>query len=254
MDNPTNAFKAAIATGRTQIGLWCTLSSAYATEVSASAGVDWLMIDMEHSPGSFETVLAQLQAVAAYPVSAVVRPAWNDPVLIKQVLDIGAQTLLVPYIQSAEEARQAVAATRYPPSGIRGVSNLTRATRFGRISNLANICERELCVIVQIESPIALDNLEEIASVDGVDGVFIGPSDLAAAMGYIGMPAHPEVAAAIENALMRLRSAGKSAGLLTTDEEFARRCIKMGATFVAVGIDIGILARGTTDLGNRFIV
>lgn len=252
MDNPTNAFKSAIAAGRTQIGLWCTLSSAYATEISASAGVDWLMIDMEHSPGGFETVLAQLQAAAAYPVSAVVRPAWNDPVLIKQVLDIGAQTILVPFVQSAEEARRAVAAARYPPRGIRGVSSLTRATRFGRIANLADHCERELCIVVQIESPTALDNIEEIASVDGVDGVFIGPNDLAAGMGLVGRSSHPDVAAAVEGALARLRAVGRAAGLLTTDEDFARRCLGLGACFIAVGVDIGILARGTSELRRRF--
>jgi len=251
MNLPENRFKTALREGRHQLGLWCTLPGSYAIEVVAASGFDWLLIDTEHSPGDPLTVLPQLQALAAYDVAAVVRPASNDPVLIKRFLDLGAQSLLIPYVQTADEARAAVAAIRYPPAGIRGVSALTRATRFGRIADYGARAEQQISLIVQVETAAALDRLEEIAAVDGVDAVFIGPGDLAASMGRIGRPDHPEVTEAVERAIERLRAIGKPAGLLTSNEAFARRCMALGSGFTAVGVDAGILARGTEALAAR---
>ncbi|MFO1146852.1 MAG: 4-hydroxy-2-oxoheptanedioate aldolase [Alsobacter sp.] len=252
MDLPANAFKHAIAAGRQQVGLWCSLPGSYAAEAVAGSGFDWLLFDTEHSPGDPLTVLGQLQAVAAYPVSAVVRPASNDAVLIKRFLDIGAQTLLIPYVQSEAEARAAVAATRYPPEGVRGVSSVTRATRFGRVPDYGRRAAQELCLLVQVETREALASLEAIAGVPGVDGVFIGPADLAASFGHVGQPGHPEVKAAIEAAIGRILACGKPAGILTPDAAFARRCMELGATFTAVGVDAALLARGTEALRSQF--
>jgi 4-hydroxy-2-oxoheptanedioate aldolase len=252
MNLPENHFKRAIREGRQQIGLWCSLPGSYAAEAVAGSGYDWLLFDTEHSPGDPLTVLAQLQAVAPYDVSAVVRPASNDTVLIKRFLDLGAQTLLIPYVQNAQEARAAVAAMRYPPDGIRGVSGLTRATRFGRIPGYGKRAAEELCLLVQVETREALDQLEAIAAVEGVDGVFIGPADLAASLGHVGDPGHPDVVAAVEDAIRRLRAAGKPAGILTPDTGFAKRCIEIGTIFTAVAIDAGILARGTEAVARQF--
>jgi 4-hydroxy-2-oxoheptanedioate aldolase len=252
MDHPVNAFKHAIAAGRQQIGLWCSLPGSYTAEAVAGSGFDWLLFDTEHSPGDPLTVLPQLQAVAPYPVSAVVRPAANDAVLIKRFLDLGAQSLLIPYVQSETEARAAVAATRYPPEGIRGVSSVTRATRFGRVKDYGRRAADELCLLVQVETREALASLEAIASVPGVDGVFIGPADLAASFGHVGQPGHPEVVAAIEAAIGRIRACGKPAGILTPDAAFAKRCMALGTAFTAVGVDAALLARSTEALRNQF--
>jgi 4-hydroxy-2-oxoheptanedioate aldolase len=249
---PENRFKRALAEGRQQIGLWCSLPGSYAAEAVAGSGFDWLLFDTEHSPGDPLTVLAQLQAVAPYDVSPVVRPASNDTVLIKRFLDLGAQTLLIPYVQNAEEARRAVAAMRYPPEGVRGVSGLTRATRFGRVAGYAKQAAEELCLLVQIETGEALGELEAIAAVDGVDGVFIGPADLAASLGHGGEPGHPNVVATVENTIRRVRACGKPAGILTPDTAFASRCIELGTTFTAVAIDVGVLARGTEKIAQQF--
>lgn len=249
---PQNAFKRALAQGRQQIGLWCTLPDAYAAEALAGSGFDWLLLDTEHSPGDVRTVLSQLQALAAYEVAAVARPASNDTVLIKRLLDVGVQSLLIPYVQSAEEARRAVAAMHYPPQGVRGVSSLTRATRFGRVREYATEADRELCLLVQVETAEALAELEPIASVPGVDGVFIGPADLAASLGHVGEPGHPVVVAAVEEAIRRLRALGKPAGILTLDAAFARRCIDLGTTFTAVGVDVALLAREADHLARQF--
>jgi 4-hydroxy-2-oxoheptanedioate aldolase len=252
MKLPENGFKRALAAQRQQIGLWCSLPGPYVAEAVAGSGFDWLLFDTEHSPGDPLTVLAQLQAVAPYEVSPVVRPASNDAVLIKRFLDLGAQTLLIPYVQSAEEARAAVAATRYPPEGIRGVSGVTRATRFGRVEGYLKRAAEELCLLVQIETQQALDALEAIAAVEGVDGIFIGPADLAASLGHPGEYAHPAVIAAIEDAILRIRAAGKPAGILTPDNAFAKRCIELGTLFTAVGVDAAMLARGTETLARQF--
>ncbi|MFE1839728.1 aldolase/citrate lyase family protein [Streptomyces sviceus] len=249
---PPNAFKAALARGEQMIGMWCSLADPYPAEIVAGAGFDWLLLDTEHSHADIATVLSQLQAVAPYPCSAVVRPPVNDPVVIKRLLDVGAQSLLIPQVESAGEARDAVAATRYAPTGVRGVSTLTRATRFGRVNDYAELAHTELCVLIQVESRHALEQIGQIASVDGVDGIFIGPSDLAASLGHPGDLNAPSVIEAVEGAIGRVRSAGKPAGVLTTDPAFARRCIDLGTTFTAVGVDVGLLARGADALAQAF--
>jgi 4-hydroxy-2-oxoheptanedioate aldolase len=253
MDLPLNNFKRAIQAGRQQIGLWVALANSYSAEIVAGSGFDWLLVDGEHSPNDPPTVLPQLQAIAAYPTtSAIVRPAWNDKVLIKRYLDIGVQTLLVPYVQTEEEALAAVAATRFPGAGVRGVASVTRASRFGRVSHYANRAHEEICVLVQIETREGLDNLEKIALVEGVDGVFIGPADLAAGLGHLGNPQHPDVQAAIKDAIGRIRACTKPAGILATDDDTVRRYIEWGTTFTAVGLDAMILARETEKLAAKF--
>jgi 4-hydroxy-2-oxoheptanedioate aldolase len=252
MDLPRNAFKAAIAAGRLQIGLWSSLASSIAAELVADAGFDWILFDSEHSPNEVPGLLTQLQAAARGTASAIVRPAWNDAVLIKRVLDIGAQSILVPYVQNAEEARRAVAAVRYPPAGMRGVAAASRASRYGRVKDYLKNADSEICLLVQVETRQALDELEAIAAVDGVDGVFIGPSDLSASFGHIGNPQHAEVQAALQRSVERLKAAGKPAGILTLSEDEARRYIGWGYTFVAVGSDIGLLGRGADALARKF--
>ncbi|HKR89324.1 MAG TPA: aldolase/citrate lyase family protein [Phenylobacterium sp.] len=252
MDLPVNTFKRRLEAGERQIGLWLTLANPFAAEAVAGAGFDWLLLDMEHSPADVETVLAQLQAVSAYAATPIVRPPTNDAVVIKRLLDIGAQGLLIPYVQSAEEAAAAVAAIRYPPRGIRGVSASTRATRFGRIPDYGRRADTELCLLVQVETEAALQHLEAIATVDGVSGVFIGPGDLAASMGYVGQPGHPAVQAAVLDAISRLRRLNVPAGLLTGDAAFAEACLAQGAGFVAVGVDAAMLARAADALAGRF--
>jgi 4-hydroxy-2-oxoheptanedioate aldolase len=256
MELLANHFKRALLDGRHQLGLWCALSSPYGIELLAGAGFDWLLIDTEHSPSDVIGVLSQLQAVAPYPVSAIVRPAWNDPILIKRYLDIGAQTLLLPYVQNADEARAAVRSMTYPGTragdGVRGVSVLTRASRFGRVEHYARDCQQELCLLVQAETREALANIPEIAAVEGIDGVFIGPADLAADMGFLGQPGHPEVVKAIERAIAAIRSCGKPAGILTTDRGLARQCMTWGTAFTAIGIDVGLLAMESSRLRESF--
>jgi 4-hydroxy-2-oxoheptanedioate aldolase len=252
MDLPRNRFKAGLREGRPQLGLWISLVDSFAAEAVAGAGFDWLLFDTEHSPGHEMSVLAQLQAVAPYPVAPIVRPVINDVALVKRFLDIGAQTLLIPYVQSAAEAEAAVAAMRYPPRGVRGVSTLTRATGYGRVPDYLARAEDELCLLVQIETRAGLDALEAIAAVDGVDGLFIGPSDLAASLGHLGNPSHPEVIAAVEDAIARIRAAGKPAGILTLDPAVARRCLALGTSFTAVGTDLALLARGAEALAAAF--
>ena len=252
MDLLRNAFKHALKDGKAQIGLWSSLSSNYSVEVIAGAGFDWILLDMEHSPNDLESLLAQLQAAAPYPAHPVVRVPWNDMVAMKRILDVGAQSLLVPYVSTAEEARAAVAHTRYPPKGVRGVAGTTRATRFGRIKDYAKRAHEEICVLVQVETQAALDNIESICAVDGVDGVFVGPADLHASMGYTGEIANPKVKPTIDDAIRRIRKAAKAPGILTPSEEDARRWLDCGALFVAVGADVGILARGAEALAAKF--
>jgi 4-hydroxy-2-oxoheptanedioate aldolase len=252
MQLPGNAFKHALTGGKPQIGLWSSLSSNYSVEVIVGAGFDWILLDMEHSPNDLESLLAQLQAAAPYPTHAVVRVPWNDMVAMKRILDVGAQSLLVPYVSTAEEARAAVAHTRYPPKGVRGVAGTTRATRFGRIKDYARRAHEEICLLVQVETQGALDNIEAICAVEGVDGVFVGPADLHASMGYVGEIANPKVKPIIDDAIRRIRKAGKAPGILTPSEEDARRWLDCGALFVAVGADVGILARGAEALAAKF--
>lgn len=253
MDNPTNHFKRALAAGRTQIGLWNSLASYLTVEVVAAAGFDWVLVDMEHSPNDFTTVHGQLQALMENPsVTPVVRPPWNDMVTIKRLLDLGVQSLLIPYVQNAEEARAAVRYTRYPPHGVRGFAGTSRATRFGRIPGYFQKAADDLCVLIQVETVEALAEIEAIAAVEGVDGIFIGPGDLSSSMGHLGNLMHPDVIRTIDDAMQRIRAAGKAPGFLTADEALARRYIDMGCQFMAVGSDVGLLARSADALAKKF--
>ncbi len=252
MELPVNQFKRGIKAGKPQIGLWSSLSSHYSVEVIAGSGFDWLLLDTEHSPNDLENVVTQLQAASAYPTTPIVRPAWNDMVLIKRFLDVGVQTLLIPYVQTPEEAAKAVAYTRYPLRGVRGVAGTTRATRFGRVKDYFKRAEEEICVLVQVETQLGLDNLEAIAATEGVDGVFIGPADLSAGLGHLGDMAHPEVKKAIDGAIGRIRKAGKAPGILTAVEAEARHYLDIGCLFVAVGADVGLLARESEKLCATF--
>lgn len=252
MQLPRNHFKHAIAEGRQQIGLWVTLPSGFTAEALATCGYDWLLLDTEHSVGDPMTVFEQLQAVAPHNVSAVVRPVDSDVALIKRLLDAGAQTLLIPYVQTADEARALVEAMRYAPRGVRGFAGITRATLYGTVENYATRVEEELCLLVQVETRAALDEIEAIADVDGVDGIFIGPADLAATMGHPGDTGHPDVVAAIEDAIIRIRQAGKPAGILSLDPAFVERCIGLGTTFTAVDVDANILLKGARDIARKY--
>lgn len=252
MDLPHNSFKHAIAAGRQQIGLWCSLASHVSVEIVAGSGYDWLLLDTEHSPNEIPQVLSQLQAAMEHKVHPIVRPAWNDMVLIKRFLDMGVQTLLLPVVNTAEEAAAAVAATRYPPRGVRGFSGSSRSSRFGRIKDYHTRCEDEICVLVQVETQKGLDNLDAIVATEGVDGVFIGPGDLSAAIGYVGDQNNPAVVDRIVDMVGRIRRGGKAAGILTPDEGLARRYIEAGTTFTAVGSDLGLLARQSEALARRF--
>ncbi|MBZ9716055.1 4-hydroxy-2-oxoheptanedioate aldolase [Deinococcus multiflagellatus] len=250
---PENAFKTALVRGDRLIGLWLALADPYSAELCAGAGFDWLLIDGEHAPNDVRSTLAGLQAVAPYPTHALVRPPIGSAVLIKQLLDIGAQTLVVPMVDTAEQARDLVAATRYPPRGVRGVgAALARASRFGRDAAYLRAADEGVCLIVQVESAAGLAALDEIAAVDGVNGVFIGPADLAASLGHLGQPGHPEVQVAIQQAAIRIRAAGKAAGILSTDEAVARTYLEWGYTFVAVGTDVTLLSRASSALASRF--
>lgn len=253
MDMPVNLFKQRLGSGTAQIGLWLGLADAYCAELAANAGFDWLLIDGEHAPNDLRGMLSQLQTVAAYASQPVIRPVIGDTALIKQVLDLGAQTLLVPMVESAEQARQLVRAMHYPPEGVRGVgSALARASRWNSIPGYLDLANAQMCLLVQIENPEGLANLDAIAAVEGVDGVFIGPADLSAAMGHRGNPGHPDVQAAIEDAIVRIQRAGKAAGILSADETLARRYIELGAAFVAVGVDTTVLMRGLQTLAGKF--
>lgn len=252
MDLPVNTFKRAIKAGRLQIGLWSSLSSNISVEILAGAGFDWLLLDTEHAPNDLPMVYSQLQAAAGSAAHPIVRLPWNDPVIIKRYLDAGVQSLLLPMVQTAEEARQAVAATRYPPDGVRGFASASRASRFGRVKNYYARAHEELCVLVQVETNLGLENLEAIASVKGIDGVFIGPGDLSAALGYLGQQGHPKVVKVIEEAIGRIKACGNAPGILTGDETLARRYIELGCLFTAVGSDVGILTRGAEALAAKF--
>lgn len=252
MDVPANRFKRAIASQQGQIGFWCSLASNVSVEILAGSGFDWLLLDTEHSPNELPQVFNQLQAMMENDTHPIVRPAWNDMVMIKRFLDAGVQTLLIPTIQSKEEAEAAVAYTRYPPNGVRGYASGSRSSRFGRIKDYHTRCEAEICVLVQIETKQGLDNLDEITAVEGVDGVFIGPGDLSAGLGYLGQTSHPDVRKIIEDAIGRIRAAGKAPGVLTAIEEEAKAYIKAGCLFTAVGSDAGLLARGSEKIARSF--
>lgn len=249
----TNRFKSAIAAGRPQIGLWQVLASPITAEISAGSGFDWLLFDGEHGPSDIPLLLSQLQAVAAYPTHPIARLPVGETALVKQYLDIGFQTLLVPFVESAAQAQALVRATRYPPDGVRGVAGgIVRASRWGRIPDYLDRAAQETCLLVQIESVAGFEALDAIAAVDGVDGVFIGPADLSAAFGFRGRPGAPEMVARVEDGIRRVVSVGKAAGLLTLDVAFARRCLHLGASFVAVGTDAGLLVRSAGALADEF--
>ncbi|NEX59986.1 4-hydroxy-2-oxoheptanedioate aldolase [Noviherbaspirillum galbum] len=248
-----NGFKEALRNGKAQIGLWLSLASPYTAEVCATAGFDWLLVDGEHAPNDVPRILAQLQALAAYPSHHVVRAVDGNPALIKQLLDIGAQTLLIPMVDTAEQARRLVHATRYAPEGSRGEgAAVGRASLWGLRRGYVDHANDNVCLLVQAESRTALQNLEEICAVDGVDGVFIGPADLSASLGHRGQPGHPEVQAAIDDAVARIVRTGKAAGILTSDPLQARRYLDMGCLFVATGVDVSLLARAARELMRGF--
>lgn len=253
MDMPRNTFKQALAAQRMQVGLFLGLANPFSAEVLAGSGFDFLLIDAEHGPNDVRSVQAQLQAIAAYPVATLVRPPNHDPALIKQLLGIGAQTLLVPMVDSAAQAAALVSAMRYPPLGIRGVGTaLERGARWNGVDNYFAQAEAELCLIVQVESQAGVDNLDAILQVEGVDGVFIGPADLAASMGHLGQPGHPEVKAAIERAIVRIAAAGKAAGVFSVDPALAARYRERGAAFLAVGADTSLLRSAAVRLAGDF--
>lgn len=253
MDMPCNHFKRRLAGGQWQVGLFVGLASAYSMELLAGAGFDWLVIDAEHSPNNTATVLAQLQAAAPYPVQVVVRPASHDPAQIKQYLDAGAQTLLLPLVDDAVQAAALVRAMRYPPQGIRGVAaSLARAARWNGVPDYVKQADAEACLVVQVETRQGLENLDAILAVDGVDAVFIGPADLAASLGHLGEPSHPQVRAAIEDALPRIAAAGKAAGIFVTDPALAARYRALGASFIAVGGDTTLLRGAAVKLADAF--
>lgn len=253
MNNPKNSFKRALSGSRAQVGIWSMLSTAPTVELLGHAGFDWMLLDMEHGPTDISTLRHELMALNGSPTVPIVRAKWNDMVEIKRILDLGAQTIMVPQVQDAAEANRAVAYTRYPPDGLRGVAGGTRATRYGRIPDYYRQAGDEICVIVQVESRTALDNLGEIAKVPGVDAVFIGPSDLAASLGHLGRPTHPDVQSAIEAAVKTIRAAGKAAGTIATQEAGARKMLELGFNFVAVGIDVGLLSQAADALAAKFI-
>ena len=243
-----NKFLAGLRAGKPQLGIWVSLASPFAAEVVAGAGFDWALIDMEHSPNDLTSVMGQLQVFASYPTTALVRPEWNDPVLVKRLLDIGAPGLLFPMVQSVEEARKAVAAARYPPRGIRGVSGSTRANHFGRIPDYLAKVEDETAILLQVETRAAVALASQIGAVEGVDGIFFGPSDIAADMGLLGQPMHKDVWDFILPAAKRLIAEGVPVGTLVQDVGFARRLLDQGFTLVACGVDTTILARGADAL------
>lgn len=253
MQITTNQFKQRLLAGDTQIGLWVGLVDPVAAEICACAGFDWLLIDGEHAPNDLRTVLVQLQVIAGYPTPALVRPVVGDVHLLKQYCDIGVQTFLIPMVDTAEQAARMVAAVRYPPHGIRGVgTGLARAARWNRVENYFARADEEMCLLVQIESTRGLENLDAITTTDGVDGVFIGPSDLAASMGLLGQSDHPSVRTAVQDAIVRIVANGKAAGVLASAPAAASAYLAAGATFVGVGSDTVLLAQATAQTASSF--
>ena len=253
MEMPQNKFKEGLRPGHTQFGLWLGLGETFSAEICAGAGFDWLLIDAEHGPNDLRSILSQLQAIAPYPSQPVVRPPQGDHVLIKQLLETGVQTLLIPMVESASQAVGLVKAMRYPPSGIRGVgSALARASRWGRIEDYADQANEQMCLLVQVETRLGYENLEAIAAVDGVDGVFFGSADLAASYGYLGQSTHPEIVAAIESGLKTVTAAGKAGGVLCGNKILNDRYMQAGANFVAVGVDALLLSAATSTLSQIY--
>ena len=253
MQLPVNTFRNALRAGQAQIGLWVGLADANAAEALAPCGYDWLLLDAEHAPNDVRSVLDQLRATAPYPVHSIVRPVHGDVALVKQYLDIGAQTLLIPMIDTPDQATLMARAMRYPPQGIRGMgAALARASRWNQVDNYVARADEEMCLLVQAETPTAMKNLAAIAAVDGVDGIFFGPADLSATMGYRGQPGHPEVQKAILDGIATVRAAGKAPGILATDPALAQSYLDAGALFVAVGLDTTLLVKAATELARKF--
>ncbi|WP_251976650.1 HpcH/HpaI aldolase family protein [Salinicola avicenniae] len=252
MQLPHNPFQAAL-TGEPRYGCWAGFGTGYAAEILATTGFDWMLIDGEHAPNTVPSILAQLQAVAPYPCAPVVRAVNHDPALIKQLLDIGAQTLMLPMVDNAEQAARLVAATRYPPHGFRGVGGgLTRATRWDGVEDYMARAHEALCLIVQVESRAGVDNVEAIAATPGVDAVFVGPADLSTSVGHVGNPNHPDVQAMIRRALDATHAAGKTAGILAPAEANAKRYAEWGFDFIAVGIDISLMRQAAIETVARY--
>lgn len=256
MQTPVNQFKKAIQEKRTQVGLWCSLLGPLNTEICAAAGFDWLLLDGEHTPNDPMNLFQQAQVIAGYPgVQAVARVpmghGYVGQALIKQYLDVGIQTILVPMVDTPEQARELVRCMRYPPEGIRGMA-ATRASGWGRNPNYAKEANREVCLLVQVETREGVRNLDAIADTEGIDGVFIGPSDISAAFGHVGDPWHPEMQKLHEDAFRRIQAAGKAVGILTLDETLAKKHVEMGATFIAVGTDSNLMVKSTTALAAKF--
>ena len=248
MKTQTNPFLAALRAGQPQLGIWISLASNFAAEVVAGAGFDWALIDMEHAPNDLASVLSQLQVFASYRTTAIVRPIWNDAVQVKRLLDLGAEGLLFPMVQSVAEAEKAIAATRYPPRGIRGVSTMTRANQFGRTDDYFTRIEDETAVFLQVETRAAVVLATEIGSVDGASGIFFGPADIGADMGFVGQPMHSQVWEIILPAARKLIAKGIPVGTIVGDLGFARNLLAEGFTFVACGGDAAVLARGVDDI------
>jgi 2-dehydro-3-deoxyglucarate aldolase len=247
-----NRFRQDLLQGKTLIGCWSALCSPITTEVLGVAGFDWLLLDGEHAPNDVTTFVPQLMALKGSRSAPVVRPQFNDPVVIKRLLDIGFYNFLIPFVETQEQAELAVASTRYPPAGIRGVSVSHRSNMFGTVPDYFASINDNIAVMVQIESQQGVDNLDAIAATDGIDGIFVGPSDLAAGMGHLGNAGHPDVQAAIRHIFARAKAHGKPSGILAPVEADARRYLEWGATFVAVGSDLGIFRAGTQALCDRF--
>ena len=245
-------FRQALLARQRLIGCWCSLANPVTTEVLGLAGFDWLLLDAEHAPNDVTTLIPQLMALKDSASAPVVRPPWNDTVVIKRLLDAGFYNFLIPFVESAEEAHRAVAATRYPPGGVRGVSVSQRHNRYGTLPDYLKTVNEHIALMVQIESSAGLAAVDAIAAVDGVDGIFVGPSDLAAATGHLGNAAHPDVQQAIRHIFERVRAAGKASGILAPVEDDARRYIEWGADFIAVGSDLGLFRNATQALRDRF--
>jgi 4-hydroxy-2-oxoheptanedioate aldolase len=246
-----NTLKLALRNKQIQLGLWCALSNSYSTEIVAGSGYDWLTLDMEHSPNDLHSVLTQLQMLGAYPLEPAVRLVKFDKDLVKQYLDMGVRTLILPNVESAEHAKEIVHATRYPQQGIRGVAGQHRANRWGRIADYAQTASEQICVLVQIESAPGVTFFDSIIAVDGVDGAFIGPNDMAASMGFLGQQHHPEVQRAIQTLPGIAAKHGKSIGILAANEADVQRYLEWGYKMVGLGSDQGLLAKASdTILGN----
>ena len=242
MPAPLNTFKKALAAGDTLFGCWMSIAEVYTAEILGRAGFDWLLIDGEHSPNDIRSIRDQVIALAASNSHPVVRVPVGETWIIKQVLDLGVQTVLVPMVETAGQAQELVRACRYPPEGTRGVGyGVSRAGGFGQFENYGPTADAQICILVQVETKTGLENLDEIIAVDGVDGVFIGPADLSASMGYLGQTMHPEMQSTILRALKRISDSGKAAGILTTDEGMIRSSLDAGARFIAVAMDVALL-------------